>query len=1369
MMLTLIVSPILQHVIIATDTYTNDFDIKVVGKPTTEETEIQISDIHSEIDSIVVSLPESVSNEGKISKVNMDYVVEGDKLILDMKKGNNDQVGFILTNTKVGENKIDVEGFVEQRSVGKSTYSFTAEESQEDKVTEEATDEIEVMDKDASDTKSNHKSKEEKKGKETPDNTNLNKGSTKEESDQEKKDKESTDISEDSKKVNKGSADSKNVVVPFAGTLNYDIDISPKNENVESGKVAIYDLNFKTTGSQIKYRDSKIVIDFPKEEHTSFTQDLEGLAIEGVIPELVEGVDTLQLVYEFEVLHSGRTYEHSYKLNTENGYIKNNTPLEVSAKFEAEEIIYINPHDSSEINGGSVSAEDTAKVNIQASSSISIDKEFTGEVYSGSQWVHKTVSPNDDTKWTIKIAIPKKETGQMYLQEGSKIVVTDTLPSGLSHYSSKLYNRTTGEEITPTISGDKITFEVDAPSYEIQETAEDNIFVADVLLYLQAKSNSGGTLQTNTAELEATFINDEKITEESSDSLTVARGGESSGGASGYVYATHYGPLDGNGNNSHLDGYYDINKLNPVPTVTDEDTLQFAHGIDSMQIGAHARIPWMQYYYHIDNKLVLTGIHTPGTWAYHPTTNYTPGIHNETNPNIQYVTTPDFHIYVSIAGGEQRKRVVANANSNHYYSREDLGLNEDDKITRIEYYFYNGTPAGMSAFQPAKYFFDIEKGARGTVENYYTVKTATAGVAYDDRSGSRRYTTLPSLTNAYDSSYDTRWTTMPEEHHFYWRNSRGDQYRIDRYNYPMFEWVKPRQATIVDNIPEKNAIAKVGIELEENEKGKVELGENRMEVNFKNVESSPRNIKKDLQAAALLPLGVSLSDNLDEEYSTSDGTYEIIDNYNNSGRQMIIFTWKNNEIEPGESLSASVNVEIEDSNSSLLFDVYGFSGNRYLRVPKTTGNSITDTLLQTDEGDINGINGEDEPRLKSSNQYYITGKYDLETEKFVKVGNEDWSKFTSVNLEGIVDYKLVLTNTTGKDISYMRLIDVMPTIGDLGITDNVSRGTKFDMKMVGPINIPDEWKDKVNVYYSKSKNPKRDELFSNTEWPETTTQYTNPNNAENPQWLAESEIGNNWSEIHSFKIELAEDEKWIQGQGVEITYSMQAPEISNEIMDLLKKENEYERAAWNSFAIATEKGQPVEPAQVGVTLTGEYGGFEIIKIEAGSLAEEEEDAEKERSVGQSSYANIHAILLDGAEFKLTADKNGENIIDATGTNIQVNGSFHEGLMKELTTDENGILRVVGLTPGTYWLHETKTPIRVDEDGKEIHYQLLKKPVEITVEGNKVIKRIVENEKLSWNLPETGNRGIYLFILTGLLLLSVTLLHYFKDTKKTQDF
>ncbi|MDZ5711361.1 SpaH/EbpB family LPXTG-anchored major pilin [Jeotgalibacillus haloalkalitolerans] len=145
----------------------------------------------------------------------------------------------------------------------------------------------------------------------------------------------------------------------------------------------------------------------------------------------------------------------------------------------------------------------------------------------------------------------------------------------------------------------------------------------------------------------------------------------------------------------------------------------------------------------------------------------------------------------------------------------------------------------------------------------------------------------------------------------------------------------------------------------------------------------------------------------------------------------------------------------------------------------------------------------------------------------------------------------------------------------------------------------------------------------------------------------------------------------------------------------------------------------------------------------------------------------NSIVLEGAEFKLTTDQVGDNIVDAAGTIITVNGAPFTGLLENLVTDASGQISIEGLTPGTYYLHETKAPTYT-EDGEEKPYRLLTAPLEVTVtDGVDENEVTVENSKSGWELPTTGGMGGLLFTLIGLALMAIAAFALFRRKEQPE--
>lgn len=144
---------------------------------------------------------------------------------------------------------------------------------------------------------------------------------------------------------------------------------------------------------------------------------------------------------------------------------------------------------------------------------------------------------------------------------------------------------------------------------------------------------------------------------------------------------------------------------------------------------------------------------------------------------------------------------------------------------------------------------------------------------------------------------------------------------------------------------------------------------------------------------------------------------------------------------------------------------------------------------------------------------------------------------------------------------------------------------------------------------------------------------------------------------------------------------------------------------------------------------------------------------KDGGLGITKVDKADESTLGGAVFKLTTDKEGNDVVDATGTTIKVNGTLHEGLLEDLVTGEDGTITITGMTPKTYYLHETKAPTYV-VDGETVSYRLLTKPFEVVVEDSvENTELTVENAKSGFNLPATGGIGalVVVSIATGLVI------------------
>src|SRR5690625_3285318 len=1038
-----------------------------------------------------------------------------------------------------------------------------------------------------------------------------------------------------------------------------------------------------------------------------FEQDTTELEIAGVEPQLNEDN---QLVYIFDTLKTGQTYENIIKLKTKNGITPNDTELNVNASFEAEEQEKI---------------EDSVSVLVTASSAINVSKQFVTLHGEDS----KIPLPNKQTVWKIKADMPKTKTGQLYLKEGSEIQIVDELPSGLTYHSMK-------EGPEPSQEGNQLIWTFDVPTLDEQEELENNLFETELEVILTTGGNTADRELTNEVSVQATFIEDDNRDKSASHTIKVFESIPGTGDIEGTYYVpTHIGPADGKG------GLGTNDEKNKNPVVYDDAILDFEHGIAPLPESQHGDFNEYKTTYTIDDNLIFKELRTPGGFVYRPGGAWPAG--------VPLAKDPVFNLEALIDG--EHVVLVENADVATVYTRADLGIAANAKVEQIIYNF-TYAPSGMLNNGRPKYYFEVETGYVGGVRNTFNVHGT-----------------------------DARGTSFSKDYHKEGINTIAG----------------PRTAQIAEKPTDQPPIATVSVELIDHIGSFVESGDNRMRVTLKTETSSTIGMTEPLNTVILLPPGVKVSetpavDFIDEDGNSlnassnaAGGSYEILeDNYNGSGRQLVKFNWNDRFLRPGNNVQAESNVTIDEAAANTLtFDVYGFSGDSVLQVPDIDNPGITDTILQTDDEDLNNDGNSEQPRLKFGNEYYMSGQYNIKTEKLVKREYKVQNNYFGKTIPGgSIEYKLTLTNTIGKDISSMTLMDVLPSVDDLGITDNVSRGSKFTPTLEGPIQLPSTWEDKVEIFYSTAFTPKRDDLIKNTVYPDTTTPLSNPDNVDETNWQPASEVSD-WSTIHSFKMELKDGVSWINGEDITIQFAMKAPEF-NEVEPPLvnKKTNPEDRAAWNSFAIATDHGQPVEPLRVGVymeidtTVTLLKKGEDGETLEGAVFELQDEDGntlQKDLTTDSDGIIVVEDLFYGSYQFVETAAPEGYDLdqtplkFEITGAQEKVeitfenplstgsvellkvneNGDTLEGavfelqdedgntLRENLTTNSNGKLFVDNLKPGTYQFVETAAPFG---------YQLDDTPIKFEIEFNQqeTLEVKVKNEYItaSVELTKIGEDG-----------------------------
>ncbi|GMR67097.1 SpaA isopeptide-forming pilin-related protein [Bacillus sp. MN7755] len=122
--------------------------------------------------------------------------------------------------------------------------------------------------------------------------------------------------------------------------------------------------------------------------------------------------------------------------------------------------------------------------------------------------------------------------------------------------------------------------------------------------------------------------------------------------------------------------------------------------------------------------------------------------------------------------------------------------------------------------------------------------------------------------------------------------------------------------------------------------------------------------------------------------------------------------------------------------------------------------------------------------------------------------------------------------------------------------------------------------------------------------------------------------------------------------------------------------------------------------------------------------------------------------LQGAEFELR---------DKKGNVVKVDGKEVKGV-----SDENGLIKWNNIPYGEYQIIETKAPTYKKEDGTTGSYQLLRDPIDVTINAeHQKIELNVENNKNGWYLPSTGGMGTIIFSVVGIALMVAAAFVFFR--------
>lgn len=910
-------------------------------------------------------------------------------------------------------------------------------------------------------------------------------------------------------------------VIAQENKIDVEANLNVKDKKMLSGEKNHLDIGFKITGPKTIIEnvnleliyDSKVTID---EEY-----------LKNNIPsEFTYKINTNKVELNIKSMEAGKFYEIPIIFSVENGVIKNNSLIDFTLR--------------SADNKVSLDMKETVEIN--ASSPLKVNKDYVGLAEKG---LENTlgIAPGLKGKWKTKAQISKSNYGQMFIKEGTKVKITEKYNSEIFDYIK------TENNFEPThVEEGTLIWEYDAPSYEEQRTSEMLFFKDFDVIYKVKESLKIDTKlddQGSEVALEFININNELLSDSDEGKTTLYPSAEDTPEVEGNWWIPgHFGPTNAFGDYST-----DFEAMNTRPTVYEWATLSYAHQIAALDYGETSVYESYEISYFINDHLILNEIKTPGRFLYRP--------NNEHGDATYLEEQPSFDVYF-YDKDNNLLNIFKDVSENKIIKRSEILKGKEDSI-HIKKVVYSATK-----FVPGMIVDNPEINEKTGFSDLPTYKFSISPTWKND---------------AKDNMYELKNEKIieverksPENYKetYDFRDGVDYDYIIDSPNHQdkSFEgWhflSAPRWAVVTEQEEAYIPTVTNTIELMNHKDGIIYPGSNTLKLRLNNDAVSVGAVLPNVESYFILPKSISLSSaNLPENLII---TKMSLNNYNN----LYKLNWNNNLFVPNQNLELELDVVVgKDLNSINLFHYTHLSENEMFHVPKVEEPVLQDSLKMNRPSLLESYLMKKDVVL-TRNNYTVLSDYYIKTEKFVKTERDDTFKKTTVmNAEDIVTYKLQFENKKGINVDTFGLIDVLPHVGDLGITNLVDRGSEFDLTLNGPVKVD----ERFEVVYSKSKNPSREILNEMVD----RTGYLKVEGGENVSWLSENEV-NDWNEIFSFAVILKDGEIIEIDEKYELEFETKIP------VGVKVRNNIY---AHNSFAITANGSPLVEPLQVSVKLEGE--------------------------------------------------------------------------------------------------------------------------------------------------------------------------------------
>lgn len=415
-------------------------------------------------------------------------------------------------------------------------------------------------------------------------------------------------------------------------------------------------------------------------------------------------------------------------------------------------------------------------------------------------------------------------------------------------------------------------------------------------------------------------------------------------------------------------------------------------------------------------------------------------------------------------------------------------------------------------------------------------------------------------------------------------------------------------------------------------------------------------------------------------------SYEVIENYHNSGRSALIIHLDQKEfIKRSLETGGKANLPFIYTKLKGKADGGTFTNHIYL-----AGEGLWDletanpNTVAVDSYDLNNNGSTTDKIPHAESNYTIVAAEGVYSRKFI-AKNDDLSDASTVTRTfkpgETFNYKLTIKNNTDSPVENTVIYDVLPKVGDVNTLDASARKTEYTVSLRGPVTAPEGW----TVYYTTDT---------------TVTASTMAQAADKDIWSADV---TDYSKVTGIKVVANEGTTIGARSQVDVAVPVVNPsELTDQVKQLMLERTEDNKDNGGRSGVVQAHNQ------FGYRAKGHEGNRESNTV-----------------TSQIFAASFHVKKVDkddtskglaGAEFTLS---------DATGT-----------VLATQVSDKDGDLAFTTLTEGTYTLKETKAPNNYKLDETEhavvVTYDADQQLYHVTIDGeatgSKASPKVIANEK-----------------------------------------